>query len=63
MNAALRKNSRKFRREVYDIDNLLIVCPNHHRIIHAANPTFDRQQKIYIYPNGYAEGLKLNLHL
>ena len=46
-----------------DIDNLLIVCPNHHRIIHAANPTFDRQQKIYIYPNGYAEGLKLNLHL
>lgn len=46
-----------------DLDNLLIVCPNHHRIIHSANPTFDREKKIYTYPNGYSEGLKLNLHL
>ena len=46
-----------------DVDNLLIVCPNHHRIIHAANPTFDNEKKIYHYQNGYEEGLKLNLHL
>lgn len=46
-----------------DADNLLIVCPNHHRIIHATNPTFDVEKKIYRYPNGYSEGLKLNLHL
>ena len=46
-----------------DAENLLIVCPNHHRIIHAANPTFDRDRKFYLYPNGYEEGLKLNLHL
>ena len=44
-------------------DNLLIICPNHHRIIHASNPAFDRDKKMYLYPNGYTEGLKLNLHL
>ena len=46
-----------------DADNLLIVCPNHHRIIHAANPRFDFETKVYYYPNGHYEGLKLNLHL
>ena len=46
-----------------DANNLLIVCPNHHRIIHAANPTFDKERKMYIFPNGYEESLKLNLHL
>ena len=46
-----------------DMSNLLIVCPNHHRIIHAKNPTFDFGNKIYRYPNGYEEQLKLNVHL
>lgn len=46
-----------------DADNLLIVCPNHHRIIHAANPTFDHEKKFYRYPNGCEESLLLNLHL
>ena len=46
-----------------DIDNLLIVCPNHHRIIHNANPIFNKEKKVYIYPNGYEERLKLNFHL
>ena len=32
-----------------DAENLLIVCPNHHRIIHAVNPTFDRDRKFYRY--------------
>lgn len=43
--------------------NLIIVCPNHHRIIHAAAPTFDRQRKLYLYPNGVEEFLQLNEHL
>ena len=46
-----------------DAANLLIVCPNHHRIIHAAEPTFDRERKLYLYPNGRAEILQLNEHL
>lgn len=46
-----------------DATNLLIVCPNHHRIIHAAAPTFDRKRKLYLYPNGCTETLQLNEHL
>jgi predicted restriction endonuclease len=44
-------------------DNLLILCPNHHRIIHNSNPIFDRKKLIYKYPNGFEEGLLLNKHL
>jgi len=46
-----------------DFDNQMIVCPNHHRIIHQANPVFDKKRKLYIYPNGMREGLILNVHL
>lgn len=44
-------------------ENLLIVCPNHHRIIHATNPIFDRDLKLYRYSNGFSEPLILNMHL
>jgi predicted restriction endonuclease len=44
-------------------DNIMVICPNHHSIIHATNPIFDRKEKLFRYPNGYVEGLKLNLHL
>jgi predicted HNH restriction endonuclease len=44
-------------------DNIMVICPNHHGIIHATNPIFDKKNKVYKYPNGYIEGLKLNLHL
>ncbi len=43
--------------------NLMIVCPNHHAIIHDRNPVFDMKTKVFTYPNGFKEGLKLNLHL
>ena len=44
-------------------DNIMVICPNHHSIIHATNPTFDKKNKVYKYPNGFSEGLMLNLHL
>ena len=46
-----------------DISNLLIVCPNHHGIIHDRNPIFDYKKCTYKYPNGLEEGLVLNDHL
>lgn len=46
-----------------DLSNLLIVCPNHHGIIHDKNPWYDEENCIYTYPNGYKEGLLLNDHL
>ena len=46
-----------------DLNNIMIVCPNHHGIIHDRNPVFDRKKLEYLYPNGYREGLILNDHL
>ena len=46
-----------------DASNQLIVCPNHHSIIHDVNPVFDRKRKLYVYKNGMTEGLVLNKHL
>ncbi|AHM56324.1 hypothetical protein EAL2_c10260 [Peptoclostridium acidaminophilum DSM 3953] len=46
-----------------DSNNQLIVCPNHHRIIHSTNATFYRNRLAYLYPNGVQERLVLNKHL
>lgn len=46
-----------------DANNQLIICPNHHSIIHEVNPVFNRKSLAFIYPNGYRERLALNLHL
>lgn len=46
-----------------DASNQMIVCPNHHSIIHDANPVFDRKNLLFVYQNGFREGLKLNQHL
>lgn len=46
-----------------DSNNQLIICPNHHRIIHETEPKFDRKKKVYIYQNGLIEGLAVNYHL
>ena len=46
-----------------DASNIMIVCPNHHAIIHDRNPEFNAKEKTYKYPNGYVEGLRLNMHL
>lgn len=46
-----------------NVDNILVVCPNHHYIIHDCNPVFNRKTLLFEYPNGYMEGLKLNFHI
>jgi hypothetical protein len=46
-----------------DMNNIMIVCPDHHSIIHDVNPIFDKPKKLFIYNNGFEEGLKLNCHL
>jgi hypothetical protein len=46
-----------------DSNNQLIICPNHHRIIHQVDPIFDRKSKLYIYSNGLIEELALNYHI
>lgn len=46
-----------------DASNIIVLCPNHHRIIHKANPVFEREKYSFIYPNGLEEKLILNKHL
>ena len=46
-----------------DANNQMIVCPNHHSIIHDANPMFDRRRMVYIFANGIQEKITFNKHL
>ena len=46
-----------------DASNQMIVCPNHHSIIHETDPVFDREHMAYVFPGGKVEKLKLNKHL
>lgn len=45
-----------------DALNQIIICPNHHRIIHFTNPIFDRNKLSFSYPNGCEEKVILNRH-
>lgn len=46
-----------------DAQNIIIVCPNHHSIIHANNPVFKGSTVTFCYNNGYKEKLLLNHHI
>ena len=46
-----------------DASNQMIVCPNHHSIIHENDPVFDRSRQLYVYKNGIEQKLVLNKHL
>lgn len=43
--------------------NIVVLCPNHHRIVHTTNAEFDRSLLAYRYPNGLREPLLLPDHL
>jgi hypothetical protein len=46
-----------------DSNNQMVLCPNHHSIIHDADPRFDRKRMLYLYPNGLEQKIVMNLHL
>lgn len=46
-----------------DANNQMIVCPNHHSVIHDANPVFDRRRMVYRFDNGIEETIRINKHL
>lgn len=46
-----------------NFDNIMIMCPNHHRIIHSCQGEYHRGCHEIWYPNGLHEKLQLNLHL
>jgi predicted restriction endonuclease len=46
-----------------DSNNIIILSPNFHRLIHKTHPIFDRNKLAFIFPNGIEEKLRLNYHL
>ena len=44
-------------------ENQVIICPNHHRIIHRARHVFNRRKLIFVYHNGVEERVILNKHI
>ena len=46
-----------------DSSNLIVLCPNHHRLIHKMNLTFDRDKMVFITDDGQQIKVLLNLHL
>lgn len=45
-----------------ELGNLMLVCPNHHEVIHATSAVFDFRDLHYVFPNGRREPLVLNKH-
>lgn len=46
-----------------DANNQMIVCPNHHSVIHDAIPVLDRRRMVYRFDNGVEETIRINKHL
>ena len=46
-----------------DTDNIIILSPSFHRIVHKAKPVFDYENLSFVFPNGVVEKVKLNKHL
>lgn len=46
-----------------NMKNIIILCPNHHSVIHKTNAVFKREKAAFIYPNGLVEMVEVNLHL
>lgn len=44
-------------------NNIIVICPNHHRIIHKTEAIFNKSKYLFRYPNGLEERLILTAHL
>lgn len=45
------------------MENLVLLCPNHHTVIHATDAIFDYSKLSFQFPNGRVEPLCINKHL
>jgi predicted HNH restriction endonuclease len=45
------------------LQNLVLLCPNHHAVVHATEAAFDFADLRYVFPNNRREPLALNTHL
>jgi hypothetical protein len=42
---------------------MVLLCPNHHTVVHKTEATFDYMRLCFCFPNGRVEPLCLNTHL
>ena len=45
------------------LENLVLLCPNHHTVIHKSDARFDYSRLVFDFPNHRTEPLCLNTHL
>lgn len=45
------------------MENLMLLCPNHHTIVHRTDAAFDFSKLHFVFPNGRIEPLCMNKHL
>lgn len=46
-----------------DASNIIILCPNHHRLFHKLNPTYNSAKKEFVFEKGKTMRIKLDFHL
>lgn len=46
-----------------DAENIIILCPNHHRLLHKESAVFEREQGRFVLSNGQMLPIKLDMHL
>jgi 5-methylcytosine-specific restriction protein A len=46
-----------------ELINMVLLCPNHHTVVHQTEATFDYSRLTFLFPNGRVEPLCLNSHL
>jgi len=42
-----------------DAENIIVLCPNHHRLIHKMNPVFNKERRCFVFPDGTIEEIKV----
>lgn len=46
-----------------ELENMVLVCPNHHAAIHTDDASFDYGSLAFAFSNGLTEPLLINSHL
>lgn len=46
-----------------DSSNIIILCPNHHRLMHKLNPKFDSEKGCFVFSDNFELSIEIDFHL
>ena len=46
-----------------DSSNIIILCPNHHRLMHKLNPKFDSDRGCFVFSDSFELRIEIDFHL